>query len=904
MSTARGTPAKREPLFHVQDVVALATARDQLGVVVRTHLDPEEYEDSPDFDPSTNLAPHEVEVTWSATGGTPHPRPPAVYAESDLVLVDRSFVQGDVVSDARDHAKVGTVVAVHEDVDLRDMRNTSTVVRGVDFAQLRSAYPFLLTGTPVFMDKYVGWIHDARTFKVRAVFSNGAIGEIDAIVFERIASLQGVDPARNADPLPPTEPGLVFTWPPQFSQAWDWHATPHLRSVGNGYGVVTELLPTSVTVQWVESSLPDDADVEWPPAETRFADLKLMEATTPFHLGALVRRIADDQPDGTNAGLYRVERTRTTLTVRWHDATVSHDVPVTAVRIPLVVDDTLVWPGDIVWNRMGDVVTLDDADDLRVGVAQSADNANKIAIVRWFDPAWETLGEPETVSLYEVSAHPQFVVDLAAKVFIPGNRNLPDFAWFGEVVAINKDGTRDFRLGNGTTQTIRFDRVVPIALGDDDHPDDDGSDAGSVSDDEWVDEDGEDGEWESADENAGSSDDDEAGEGRQDAAIIARLRRDLAATLAADPDGINMLADAVAEAAAASMTPGARSALAALVSANPAAAAEVAPLRAAAAPAPTEPAETTAQSEPEAMDVDASGAAASDVAPAAAADAAPVANGTEPAAAAASPPEDEEIEGLEKFEVLDDSDDVTFHYPTPTPMTSSLMRQIRKEHQLLQGNLPDGIVVRAFADRMDVLVVLIFGPHDTPYARCPFLFEIQLPADYPNSPPLVYFFNRGGGRINPNLHEDGKVCLSLLGTWQGAGPEAWNPAKSTILQFLVSVQGLILIKEPYFLEPGFMRFTKTDDGEANSKAYNEKVTILALKTAISTLTRPPAYFRDALTAYYSRHRNAVLDHARAVLEQDGLTEGAKIMLRPVIDNLERALDKALAAPPAAAGSDA
>jgi len=48
-----------------------------------------------------------------------------------------------------------------------------------------------------------------------------------------------------------------------------------------------------------------------------------------------------------------------------------------------------------------------------------------------------------------------------------------------------------------------------------------------------------------------------------------------------------------------------------------------------------------------------------------------------------------------------------------------------------------------------------------------------------------------------NLYEEGKVCLSLLGTWEGDRNESWNPARSSLLQAFVSIQGLILVKEPY-----------------------------------------------------------------------------------------------------------
>lgn len=42
---------------------------------------------------------------------------------------------------------------------------------------------------------------------------------------------------------------------------------------------------------------------------------------------------------------------------------------------------------------------------------------------------------------------------------------------------------------------------------------------------------------------------------------------------------------------------------------------------------------------------------------------------------------------------------------------------------------------------------------------------------------------------------DGKVCMSLLGTWHG-GDEAskWNPASSSLFQILLSVQGMVFVE--------------------------------------------------------------------------------------------------------------
>ncbi|VDQ10554.1 unnamed protein product [Trichobilharzia regenti] len=40
-------------------------------------------------------------------------------------------------------------------------------------------------------------------------------------------------------------------------------------------------------------------------------------------------------------------------------------------------------------------------------------------------------------------------------------------------------------------------------------------------------------------------------------------------------------------------------------------------------------------------------------------------------------------------------------------------------------------------------------------------------------------------RFNPNLYEDGKVCLSILNTWHGSAEERWNPETSSLLQVRV-----------------------------------------------------------------------------------------------------------------------
>ncbi|KAL7545527.1 hypothetical protein ACHAWF_008889 [Thalassiosira exigua] len=99
--------------------------------------------------------------------------------------------------------------------------------------------------------------------------------------------------------------------------------------------------------------------------------------------------------------------------------------------------------------------------------------------------------------------------------------------------------------------------------------------------------------------------------------------------------------------------------------------------------------------------------------------------------------------------------------------------------------------------------VITGPPRNTPYSNGLFVFDIYIPSSYPSAPPLVQLLTTGGGTVkfSPNLYETGRVCLSLLNTW--SGPK-WDPGQSSILQILVSIQGLIMgVEHPYYMEPGY-----------------------------------------------------------------------------------------------------
>lgn len=117
---------------------------------------------------------------------------------------------------------------------------------------------------------------------------------------------------------------------------------------------------------------------------------------------------------------------------------------------------------------------------------------------------------------------------------------------------------------------------------------------------------------------------------------------------------------------------------------------------------------------------------------------------------------------------------------------------------------------------------LIIGPKNTPYECGYYLFEFNFPNDYPHNPPVVkYHTNDGITRFNPNLYKNGKVCISILNTWQG---EQWTGCQS-ISSVLLSLCTL-LNDYPLCNEPGILK------SNYNVENYNNIITFKNFKVAI------------------------------------------------------------------------
>ena len=174
----------------------------------------------------------------------------------------------------------------------------------------------------------------------------------------------------------------------------------------------------------------------------------------------------------------------------------------------------------------------------------------------------------------------------------------------------------------------------------------------------------------------------------------------------------------------------------------------------------------------------------------------------------------------------------------PAPTSLETIQRIAHELVSLTHSLPlspsGSIFLRYDPDRIYLMRALITGPEDTPYESGCFIFDLYIPPSFPEHPPLVHFVTgaKNRQRFNPNLYDDGKVCLSLLGTWAGRPSENWNHDTSTLLQVLISIQGLILCKDPYFNEPGYELSRNTADAQSKSAQYSKYVTDITLAHAV------------------------------------------------------------------------
>ncbi len=134
----------------------------------------------------------------------------------------------------------------------------------------------------------------------------------------------------------------------------------------------------------------------------------------------------------------------------------------------------------------------------------------------------------------------------------------------------------------------------------------------------------------------------------------------------------------------------------------------------------------------------------------------------------------------------------------------------------------------------------IFGPQGTPYEDCPMMYEITIGPTFPFDPPSVKFVTYDGyTRFHPNMYVEGKVCLSILGTW--AGPK-WSSIMR-ISTILITLQSL-MDTAPLRHEPGY-EVGRDEMSEAYAK-YIEHSCIQYILSCVETPSKLGS-FQDIFT---------------------------------------------------------
>ncbi|MEM3062534.1 MAG: ubiquitin-conjugating enzyme E2 [Nitrososphaerota archaeon] len=182
-----------------------------------------------------------------------------------------------------------------------------------------------------------------------------------------------------------------------------------------------------------------------------------------------------------------------------------------------------------------------------------------------------------------------------------------------------------------------------------------------------------------------------------------------------------------------------------------------------------------------------------------------------------------------------------------------IIKEILSYHNSLPMEPGSSIFYRYNPNNLRFHEFVVVGPEGTPYDAGCFHFRMYCTSEYPDKSPRVRLYTTGYGQVkfNPNFYEDGRICLSILGTWPAQAGESWIPEVSTMLQIMISIQSLVMNAEPYYNEPGNESLRGTKSGEYNSKNYNHTIRLETMRWAmIDMMKNPPEGFENALATHF------------------------------------------------------
>ena len=203
------------------------------------------------------------------------------------------------------------------------------------------------------------------------------------------------------------------------------------------------------------------------------------------------------------------------------------------------------------------------------------------------------------------------------------------------------------------------------------------------------------------------------------------------------------------------------------------------------------------------------------------------------------------------------SGEVEMQGHAPPETVRRIMHEISNLNESLPCQATHAFFVRFDQHHCEFMKILITGVQDTPYAHGCYVFDVYCDPNFPTKPPRVLLETTGSNvvRFNPNLYKDGKVCLSLLGTWKGVSSELWSKS-STLLQVCTSIQSMIMTASPIENEPG-----EADKQGAGSRnlGYCNIIRYATVKHAmLQQLQSPSSVFASAIKHHFWLLKDQVL----------------------------------------------
>jgi ubiquitin-protein ligase len=231
-----------------------------------------------------------------------------------------------------------------------------------------------------------------------------------------------------------------------------------------------------------------------------------------------------------------------------------------------------------------------------------------------------------------------------------------------------------------------------------------------------------------------------------------------------------------------------------------------------------------------------------------------------------------------------------YKYCNNTIINNKTKMRMISEISSLQSVLPltidSSIWFFSSKKNLNIFTFIISGPKNTPYENGLFEFHGFLPANYPDEVPLIHFHTTGENtfRFNPNLYANGKVCLSLLNTWDGHESEKWNPKTSTILQILISIQSLIFIENPYFNEPSYEKIMHTDKGKKLSNEYNNNIYPKTIEIAmINTIINAPIELSELIKTHFLLKKDFIIE----MINKWNINNNLQLLIDKLVDILNK-----------------